>query len=124
MPVEVEGSEMSERKEGFVISDTKDVQRSPDFKSIYANSSNVRLSMWDITIIFNKLVSSVDGGALTEEQVEVTCSPAHMKAVASALTAAVNIYEENYGKVVPVKTVSLDVFREAMKTLVEKQEQS
>lgn len=86
------------------------VRQAADFRSVYANGASLRYTPWDLTIIFSRSIGTGGGAAVSEEVVEITCSPSHMKAVANALMIAVKAYEERFGEI-PTPPTDPEVLR-------------
>jgi hypothetical protein len=84
--------------------------KSPDFRSVYANGARLRYSTWDITIGFTRSIDTGEGIIASEALIEITCSPAHMKAVAGALNEAVRAYEERFGAINPTMAADPELF--------------
>jgi hypothetical protein len=68
---------------------------SPEHKEIYANGTMVRMSPWDIGIIF----SQQKAPNIRENQVTLTMSPNHFKAFASAMKKTLEAYESQFGTI-------------------------
>ena|ERR1700732_3755191 len=71
--------------------------RDPQFREVYANTSLTGLSPFDITLTFAK-ASDVAGQAMQVDQVAVTMSPQHFKALCQSLNETLKAYEDAFGE--------------------------
>jgi hypothetical protein len=71
--------------------------RDPEFREVYANASLTALSPFDITLTFAKS-SDVAGQAMQIDQVSVTVSPQHFKALCGSLVETLKAYEASFGE--------------------------
>jgi hypothetical protein len=68
--------------------------------SVYCNNANIAIAPWDIRLIFSEIV--IAGNTEKPAQVlraNIAMNPAHAKALAAALTAAVAGYETQFGQI-------------------------
>jgi hypothetical protein len=68
--------------------------------SVYCNNANIAIAPWDIRLIFSEIVIAGN----TEKPVHVlrasiAMNPAHAKALAVSLSAAVAAYETQFGQI-------------------------
>ena len=74
--------------------------RSPDYRDSYANSVQVRLSVWDFLLVFGRL-----GAQQVADQVEIEnfqgiyLSPQQAKALNNILSANLAQYEQAFGPI-------------------------
>lgn len=73
--------------------------RAPDYRDVYSNSTIVRLSPYDVAVIFGRSVEGADGQGVSEDQVTVVMSPQHTKAFISVLKETFDAYERLFGTV-------------------------
>lgn len=74
------------------------------YHQAYANSVQVKLTMWDFELVFGKIKrnTSGDNGVATvviENFGAVTLSPSQAKALSEVLVQHVKMYEENFGPI-------------------------
>lgn len=76
--------------------------KSPQFVSVYTNTVAVSVTFWDILMIFGHVLLSHEDVAKEphiEDSVGLTMSWEHAKALANALTTAVENYEKEHGPI-------------------------
>ena len=66
--------------------------------SVYANNADTSVGPWDIRIIFSEIVNTGNDN-FKDLRANVVMHPAHAKALAMAMTVAVQSYEEAYGAI-------------------------
>jgi hypothetical protein len=71
--------------------------RDPQFREVYANASFTGLSPFDITLIFAK-ATDIGGQTVQVDQVSVTVSPQHFKALCKSLNETLKAYENTFGE--------------------------
>jgi uncharacterized protein DUF3467 len=98
--------------------------RSSEFRSFYSNSSKLRITAWDLTMVFQKVVEQPPGGLMMEELTEITTTVSQAKAFALALTGAVNAYEKTFGEITldPVMMPNLEMIQALVTGVKEKME--
>jgi Protein of unknown function (DUF3467) len=76
------------------------------FTQAYANSVQIRMTMWDMELVFGKIKRNTgDSGAaavVIENFGAITVSPSQAKALSEVLAQHVKMYEENFGPI-PLK---------------------
>lgn len=80
----------------------REVIQSPTFVSLYANDTQVQISLWDVRLIFG-LISNIPSPQDKSVQVttvgEVRMSPQHAKQVTMILVQQLKLYEERMGPI-------------------------
>jgi len=76
-----------------------DYRRSNTFLSMYANSTQIRTTPWDIQLIFGEIFSVEPQKVVIENQLAVTLSPQQAKALVNALLGQVQAYESQFGEI-------------------------
>jgi hypothetical protein len=71
--------------------------RDPQFREVYANVSLTGISPFDITLTFGK-ATDMAGQTVQVDQVAVTMSPQHFKALCLSLNETLKAYEEGFGE--------------------------
>jgi hypothetical protein len=66
---------------------------------IYSNAVRLRMSAWDITLVFSTQAEVSPGKQQPEDRASVTMSPQHFKALAHAVTNTLASYEALVGKI-------------------------
>lgn len=74
-------------------------RRSDTFLSLYANSVNIRLTPWDVQLIFGEILEADERKLVIENHLAVTLSPQHAKALLNALSGQVQAYERQFGEI-------------------------
>jgi Protein of unknown function (DUF3467) len=74
-------------------------RRSNTFLSMYANSTQVRTTPWDIQLIFGEILSVDQNKLVIENQLAVTLSPQQAKALIDTLLGQVQAYERQFGEI-------------------------
>jgi hypothetical protein len=74
-------------------------RRSNTFLSMYANSTQIRITPWDIQLIFGEIFSVDEQKVVIENQLAVTLSPQQAKALINALLGQVQAYERQFGEI-------------------------
>lgn len=69
--------------------------KAADFKSLYINTSMMRISFYDISILCGRLTE--DG--TVDDLVSLTMSPEHAKAFLVGLQTTVKQYEDTFGEI-------------------------
>ena len=71
--------------------------RDPQYREVYSNMTLSHLSPFDITILFQKASEVVPGQMGAMDQVAVTFSPQHFKALVKSLSETLQAYETAFG---------------------------
>jgi hypothetical protein len=71
--------------------------RDPQYREIYSNGSQVLLGPFDIAVVFQKTTEMAPTQMVLIDQVTVTFSPQHFKALVRSLQAAITAYEASFG---------------------------
>jgi hypothetical protein len=81
--------------------ETREIEyrRSNTFLSLYANSTQVRTTPWDIQLTFGEIFSADEHKVVIENQLAVTFSPQQAKALLNALSGQVQAYESKFGEI-------------------------
>ncbi|MFA6231549.1 MAG: DUF3467 domain-containing protein [Rhodanobacter sp.] len=82
------------------------VQRSTEYKDVYSNGLVLRMTAYDLSLVFMKNVFDLDGTSHPEEQVQVTMSPFHFKTMIANLSGVMAAYEGQFGKLPDVPAAS------------------
>jgi hypothetical protein len=72
--------------------------RDQNFQDVYANAALTQLGPYDISITFQKGMEIAPGQGALVDQVVVTVSPQHFKALVKSLVETLDAYEMLYGK--------------------------
>lgn len=72
--------------------------RDPQFREIYANSSQTHVGPFDISLLFQKSSEIAPGQMGATDLVNVTLSPQHFKAFVSSVSVTLAAYESTFGK--------------------------
>jgi Protein of unknown function (DUF3467) len=78
------------------------LEKSADYRDSYANSVQVRLSIWDFFLVFGTLEQEAPDQVRVDNFQGIYLSPQQAKALASVLNHNVAQYEQSFG------TISLD----------------
>jgi Protein of unknown function (DUF3467) len=71
-------------------------RKAADFRSLYANSAQVRTSFYDVSLVFGEI--SPEGDSIEcEEHVQIVMSPQHAKVMLQILDRNLRTYEERFG---------------------------
>lgn len=76
--------------------------RSSGYQEVYSNGVALRMTPYDLSLVFTKNVFEPDGASHPEEQVQVTMSPFHFKTMITNLQGVIAIYESQFGKLADV----------------------
>ena len=82
----------------------RDVFPAPGFVSLYANDTQVRVTPWDIMLIFGEIAGfpTAENPAVTVRLTgEVRMSPQHAKRLLAVLQRQISVYEQTIG-VIPL----------------------
>ncbi len=85
---------------------TQEFKQSPLFRTIYANTTKMAYTPWDVRISFSQLVDASQGGSIIEEEVCLVMSPQHAKVVAAIWQDTIRQYENKFGEVPDLREVS------------------
>jgi hypothetical protein len=72
--------------------------RDPQYREIYSNASQTQLGPFDITLNFQRNAEITPGQLAAVDQVSVTFSPQHFKALLNSLNETLKAYETLYGE--------------------------
>jgi Protein of unknown function (DUF3467) len=72
--------------------------RDPQYRDIYANNSQTNISPFDLSILFQKASEIAPGQMGVVDQVSVTLSPQHFKALLRSLNETLSAYESVFGE--------------------------
>jgi hypothetical protein len=98
--------------------------RSPEYRAVYANGSQVRITPWDIALSFSRLTEIVPGLLGQEQIVDVTLGPAQAKAFVISMTETIKAFEEVFGeiKLDPVMMPDVEIIHAIVNNVKEKME--
>jgi len=90
-------------QELFVEKPTATVNRtrSDRYATIYTNNVQVSISLYDVRLLLNDVVSATQSRIDVEEQAAIVMSPEHARDVSEALRRALAQYEERFGPIRP-----------------------
>jgi hypothetical protein len=74
-------------------------ENATDFRESYANSVQVRMSLWDFQLLFGRATSDTPAEVTVNIHEAIYLSPQQAKALANILTANVAQYEQTFGPV-------------------------
>ncbi len=74
------------------------LDKTPDYREAYANSVQVRVSLWDFFLAFGTISQMADSVSIQNFQ-GVYISPQQAKALLNVLTQNVNQYEAAFGEI-------------------------
>lgn len=78
--------------------------------SVYANNSNVQLSVYDVQLNFGRGRPATGGGVEVDEVATIMMSPQHAKALTRGLARAITEYEARFGSIsIPDTTLEFEV---------------
>ena len=67
---------------------------------VYSNNAILAITPWDIRLIFTEIITSGKPGEIINElRASVAMSPAHAKAMATAMAQTIEAYEKVYGEI-------------------------
>jgi Protein of unknown function (DUF3467) len=72
--------------------------RDPQYRDIYSNSIQANMGPFDLSIIFQKATEVLPGQMGVADQVSVTFSPQHFKALVRSLNETLAAYETAFGE--------------------------
>ena len=75
------------------------LSKSPDYRDSYANSVQVRLSVWDFLLVFGRLEHQTPEEVSVENFQGIYLSPQQAKALQSILNHNVAQYEQTFGPI-------------------------
>jgi Protein of unknown function (DUF3467) len=76
-----------------------DYRRSNTFLSMYANSTQVRTTPWDIQLTFGEIFSIEQHKVVIENQLAITLSPTQAKSLLHVLSGQIDAYERQFGEI-------------------------
>jgi hypothetical protein len=71
--------------------------RDPQYREIYSNQSQTTLGAFDISLLFQRISEIEPGKQGNTDQVLVTLSPQHFKALVRSLNETLKAYETAFG---------------------------
>jgi hypothetical protein len=71
----------------------------PDYREHYANSVQVRVSLWDFSLLFGTMNQSAPDAVTIHNFEGVYLSPQQAKALANVLNQNVSQYESTFGEI-------------------------
>jgi hypothetical protein len=72
--------------------------RDPQYRDTYANSTQTNIGPFDLSILFQKASEILPGQMGIVDQVSVTLSPQHFKALVRSLNETLAAYENAFGE--------------------------
>lgn len=85
---------------------TQVFKQSPLFRTIYANTTKLAYTPWDVRISFSQLIDVSQGGSIIEEEVCVVMSPQHAKVLVAMWQDTIRQYESKFGEVPDLREAS------------------
>ena len=81
-------------------------KQSPLFRTIYANTTKLAYTPWDVRISFSQLIDASQGSSIIEEEVCVVMSPQHAKVLVAMWQDTIHQYESKFGVVPDLREAS------------------
>ena len=78
---------------------TVQVQNSPDYRDSYANSVQVRASLWDFFLLFGSVQQASAEEVTVKNFQGIYLSPQQAKALCNVLTQHLQQYESTFGEI-------------------------
>ena len=75
------------------------LSNTPDYREAYANSVQVRVSLWDFFLLFGTVTQSNPESVSIQNYQGVFLSPQQAKALANVLNQNVSQYEATFGEI-------------------------
>ena len=75
------------------------LNNTPDYRETYANSVQVRVSLWDFFLLFGTVTQSTPDSVSIQNYQGVFLSPQQAKALANVLNQNVGQYEATFGEI-------------------------
>ncbi len=75
------------------------LNKTADYRDSYANSVQVRLSVWDFMLVFGTLEQQTRDAITVENFQGIYLSPQQAKALHSVLSNNLQLYEQNFGPI-------------------------
>ena len=75
------------------------LERAPDYRESYANSVQVRVSLWDFFLLFGTMNQTAADAVTILNHHGVFLSPPQAKALANILNQNVSQYEQTFGEI-------------------------
>jgi flagellar protein FlaG len=75
------------------------LSNTPDYREAYANSVQVRVSLWDFFLLFGTVTQSTPDSVSIQNYQGVFLSPQQAKALANVLNQNVSQYEATFGEI-------------------------
>jgi hypothetical protein len=74
-------------------------RESSNFTSLYSNNVSLKLTPWDVQLVFGKILSLDTTKMVIENEVSVYVSPQTAKSLLKVLTGIVQQYEDKIGEI-------------------------
>lgn len=81
------------------VRNTNTVLRPDNYQTLYSNQVKIRLTAWDISLIFGKNVEFEPGKSGILELCEITLAPGQLKTLATSLVETIKAFEETFGEI-------------------------
>ena len=82
--------------------------KSPDFRSVYANNTMFAVSTFDFSMTFGEINAVADGRLSVEQHTKVTMSPVHAKLFLQIFSQQMTQFEQQFGEIkIPVVQTSV-----------------
>ena len=75
------------------------LSNTPDYREAYANSVQVRVSLWDFFLLFGTVTQSTPDSVSIQNYQGIFLSPQQAKALANVLNQNVSQYEATFGEI-------------------------
>jgi hypothetical protein len=75
------------------------LSNTPDYREAYANSVQVRVSLWDFFLLFGTINQNTPDGVTIHNHQGIFLSPQQAKALANVLNQNVSQYESTFGEI-------------------------
>lgn len=91
--------------------------QSEDHQLIYANSTRIGISPWDVQITFGHVVEREAGKTVNVDKVTIVLTPSQAKAVVHNLSLTLKTYEDMFGEISdPIAAIQKAQAARAMKS--------
>jgi hypothetical protein len=75
------------------------VGRDQNYRVVFANQSRIRLNPTEVSLTFSYMDEAPPGQTLLTEQVTITLTPEHTKALMLSLVEILKLFEKEYGHI-------------------------
>ena len=75
------------------------MNQTPDYRDVYANSVQVRVSVWDFMLVFGQMHQETPEQVTVQNSTGIYLSPQQAKALLNVLTQNVSQYEATFGEI-------------------------